>query len=44
MLVEIEASGEPGAVSGQHDRRICVAAFEPVEGVVQVGEKGPVLR
>ena len=44
MLAQIEPGGEPLAGAGQHDGRLRVVAFEPVERLVQVGEEGPVLR
>jgi hypothetical protein len=44
MLVKVKPGGEPAAGSGQHDRGVRVITFESVEGVVEVGEEGPVLR
>jgi hypothetical protein len=44
MLAEVEAGREPRAGTGQHDGRLRVITFEPVERLVQVGEKRAALR
>jgi len=44
VLIQIQPRGEPAAGPGQHHGGVRVITFEPVEGVVQVGEEGLVLR
>jgi hypothetical protein len=44
VLSEVEASREPSACAGQHDRRLGVITLKPVECLMQVTEEGAILR